>query len=136
MKYNNFVLLEGRLTADVDLKETKNGNKYSRFCLCYNVYRYDKNNKDPNYKGDSVPHYFNIVAWNDIAEFAAELKKGEAIQVRGKLSYSAWTDENNNKHSDVFILAESVINISNAKKTDKVEEISEELENEISEAIF
>lgn len=61
----------GRITADLEMKTSANGNPYVRFDLVENI----------GSKENSRPQYFQICAWSDDAKriVKARAKKGSLI---------------------------------------------------------
>lgn len=69
----NKVILEGRLTADPELKQTPNGVSVCRFSLAWNG------------QGERVD-FFDVVAWRNTAEFVCRnFHKGNGIAIDGHL---------------------------------------------------
>ena len=126
MVFQNLVLLEGRLTSDIELKETSNGKKYAKFSLCYNQ---PKKLDYPNEKGymyDYEPYFFNCIAWNKTAEKISLLKKGNLISLSGKLIFNQWEDNNNVKRTNVSILTYSIKHIEMLKNSNNLPNLQNE----------
>jgi single-strand DNA-binding protein len=71
------VQLAGRLVADPDLKYTPSGKAVCRTRLATN--------------DTKVAQFHDIVAWQGVAETAAEsLRKGAAVTVEGRLQTRTW----------------------------------------------
>ena len=109
MYFQNNTIIEGRICNDIELKKTQSGKSYTRFTVCFNkpkkLSKPDENGKE----WTSIPKFFTVIAWNKTAENTAKnFKKGEPVSVIGELDYSEWTDENNEKHNAVSILAKTV----------------------------
>ena len=73
----------GRITADLEMKTSANGNPYVRFDLVENI----------GSKENSRPQYFQICAWSDDAKriVKARAKKGSLIWVSGSLELETFT---------------------------------------------
>lgn len=86
----NKVVLCGRLTADVELKQTQSGVSVCSFTLAINrKYQAD---------GQQQTDFINCVAWRQTAEFIAKyFKKGSSLCVTGSIQVRDWTDNNNQK---------------------------------------
>lgn len=129
MLYQNHVLIEGRLTKKPEIFETKNGKKYSHFGICFNS---PKKLNEPNDKGfmyDFIPNFFNLTAWNKIAEMASNYNKGETVTISGKLMYNTWEDKDGNKKNGVFILVDSIKKISFGDKKSYENKTEEKIDN-------
>ncbi len=87
----NKVVLAGRLTADIELKQTTAGVSVVTFSLAINRRRaVDK---------ESQTDFINCQAWRQTAEFIAKyFKKGSAICVTGSIQTRSWTDKHGEKH--------------------------------------
>ncbi len=88
MAFNfNRVILGGRLTADVELRQTPQGISVCSFAIAVNR------------KGkDATTDFINCIAWRQTAEFISKyFKKGSSICVAGSLQQRSYTDKNNEK---------------------------------------
>ena len=86
----NKVVLCGRLTADVELKQTQNGIAVATFTLAVN--RRVAQGK-PQETG-----FINCQAWRQTAEFISKyFKKGSALCITGSIQTRTWNDNNNQK---------------------------------------
>lgn len=86
----NKVILGGRLTADVELKQTPQGVSVCQFSIAINR----RTGKEQEQQAD----FINCVAWRNTAEFISKyFKKGSSICVSGSLQVRSWTDGNGNK---------------------------------------
>lgn len=89
----NKVILIGRLTADVDLRQTQNNISTCRFTVAVN--RKYKNEQTGEYDADFV----SCVAWRQTAEFISKyFSKGKMIAIEGTLRTGSYQDKN---HTDV-----------------------------------
>ncbi len=124
MFYQNFVIIEGRICQDVDIKTTSSGHKYCRFTLCYNKVKKIKAEGSNEVKWESGPNYYNVVAWDKKAESCLKIAKGDAVSVIGQLDYSSWQDISGNNRNSVTIIANAVRRLYvESKKTTKDEDI-------------
>lgn len=86
----NKTILGGRLTADVELKQTPSGVAVCSFSIAVNR----KQSKDK----EQVTDFINCVAWRERAEFISKyFKKGSSICVVGQIQTRTWTDNSGNK---------------------------------------
>lgn len=86
----NEVILGGRLTADVEMKQTPNGVAVCNFSLAVNR----KYSKDSEQQTD----FISCQAWRGTAEFIGKyFNKGSAICVTGSIQTRTWTDGNGQK---------------------------------------
>ena len=106
----NNVVLVGRLTADVEVKEIKKDVKVARFTLA--VQRTYKN-EEGNYETD----FIQCNVWNNIADNMKEYcKKGDLIGVKGYLQSSSYEDKEGNKRYVTDVRVEKVTFLSSKKE--------------------
>lgn len=127
----NRVALIGTLVRDIELKETSNGSKYTRFSIA--VSRNFKN-EDGEYTTD----FFNIVAWRKTAEFISNyFHKGSRIAIAGKLQQEVYDDKDGNHRSNIVVVAEDVFIIDKKNKEEQVEKKEEPKEEDpMSDDVF
>lgn len=99
----NKVILIGRLTKDVELRYTQTNNTaVVSFSLAVN-------RKFVKPGEERQADFFNIVAWNKLAENIAKyLSKGKLVAISGRLENRSWDDENGQKHYVTEVIAEEV----------------------------
>lgn len=98
----NKVILGGRLTADVELKQTQSGVSVCSFSLAVNR----KTGKDQEQKTD----FIECQAWRQTAEFIARyFKKGSSLCIVGNIQKRSWKDQNgNNRYATEVIVDEAL----------------------------
>lgn len=97
----NKVILKGRLTSDVELRQTASGVSVARATLAVN-----RNFKDKE-SGEYQTDFISLQAWRNNAEFLAKYTcKGQEILVEGSLQTGKYQDKN---HSDVTHYTTDVI---------------------------
>ena len=95
------VIIQGNITADIELKATTSGTSVCSFNVA--VKRYSK---EP---GAAKVDFFTVVAWQSRAEMIAKhFGKGKPILVCGRLENREWQDKNGNKRVSTEIIAEEV----------------------------
>lgn len=106
----NKVILLGRLTKDVELRYTQTSNTaVSSFSLAVNR-KFTKQGEEQQ------ADFFNIVAWNKLAETSSKyLKKGSPVLVTGRLQNRNWEDEQGQKHYVIEVVAEELDFIESKK---------------------
>lgn len=107
----NKVILLGRLTKDVELRYTQHSNMpVSNFTLAVNR-KFVKEGEERQ------ADFFNIIAWNKMAEATSKyLKKGTQVLITGKLQNRNWDDEQGNKHYVTEVILEEIDFIESIKK--------------------
>jgi single-strand DNA-binding protein len=101
----NRIVMTGNLTADPELRSTRNGMSVCHLRLACNTRR-----KDPatGEWGDK-PNYFNVTVWGAQGENAARyLAKGRPIAIDGRLEWREWENANGEKRQGTEIIADSV----------------------------
>lgn len=82
----NHVMLVGNLTRDPELRYTPQGTAVTRLSLAVNEKFTTRQGGD-----QEKVHYVEAQAWRELAEFAAELKKGDGAFLMGRLVNDSWT---------------------------------------------
>jgi single-strand DNA-binding protein len=82
----NHVMLVGNLTRDPELRYTPQGTAVTRLSLAVN----EKFTTRQGGEQEKV-HYVEAQAWRELAEYAAELKKGDGAFLIGRLVNDSWT---------------------------------------------
>lgn len=101
----NQVVIVGRLVGDVELKETKHGNKKADITLA--VPRSFK-----NFQGEYETDFIRCQLFNEVAKSTVEYcKKGDLIGIRGMLQSYKYEDKNYLK-----VVAEKVSFLSSKNK--------------------
>lgn len=115
----NEVNLIGRITSEVELKQTPNGNMVANFSVATNEQYKDKEGE----KRD-VATFHNLVVWGKLAEIVGEYGgKGSKVFVKGKLQTRAWDDPNGgSKRYKTEILASSIILLDSRGRDEEQEE--------------
>lgn len=93
----NTISIIGRVGQEPECKAFDSGAVLTKFTLANN--QYDSKKKE------DVAHWFNIETFSKLGDY---ITKGKLLAVEGKLRQSAWTDDNDNKKSRVYIFAENV----------------------------
>lgn len=94
----NKVILGGRLTNDVELKQTPAGVSVAQFSLAVNR-SYSKD-------GQQQTDFINCTAWRQTAEFISRyFRKGSSLCIVGNIQTRSWQDQNGQKRyaTDVIV---------------------------------
>lgn len=100
----NGVFVGGRLTADPELRATREGTPVLGFRVACNERR-------KNRQGEWVdePSYFNVVVWGQRGEGLSRiLRKGMQVCVQGKLRWREWAAQDGSKRQAVEVFADEV----------------------------
>ena len=96
----NKVILMGRLTRDVDLRQTPSGVSVARFSIAVNR-RFA--GKDAQQTAD----FINCVAWRQTGEFISRyFHKGSMIAVVGSLQSRSWDDKDGKRQYSTEVSVE------------------------------
>lgn len=99
----NRVTLQGRLTADPELKTLPSGVEVCNFRIAC------QRNFKPKDAKDYPADFFNVTAWRGRAKFVANyFKKGDLILVDGNLQQDRYTDKDGNNRSQIIISADNI----------------------------
>lgn len=98
----NLIIMVGRLTAEPDIKYTKDGNKaIAKFSLAVNR----------RFKQDGQPEadFFNMIAFGKTAEFINKyFHKGMKAVITGELRNNHYTDQKGVKHYSEQIIISTI----------------------------
>jgi single-strand DNA-binding protein len=98
----NKVILGGRLTADVEIKQTPNGVAVCNFSIAVNR-KYSNNSEQQT-------DFINCQAWRGTAEFIGKyFRKGSAICVVGSIQTRSWNDNNGNKRFATEVIVDEAL---------------------------
>ena len=91
----NFVILMGRTTADIELRQTSTGKSVVNFNLAV----------DRQFTKDTTD-FISCTAWEKTAETLSKyVKKGQKIAIWGSLQNREWTDKQGNKRTVTEVVA-------------------------------
>ena len=94
----NKIVIQGRLTRDVELRRTGTGTAVASFTLAV----------DRDF-GDKETDFIECVAWKNTAEFVEKyFSKGRMAIVVGRLQIRNWNDKDRNKRKTAEVVAENV----------------------------
>lgn len=109
----NKVVLVGRISTDLELRQTNNGKSYCRFNLAVN-------------RMNDGTDFIIITVWNKQAENIVQYQsKGSLILVEGSISTGNYTDSDGNIRKTFEVMAQNVQFLGN-KKNNTVDEVSSE----------
>ena len=97
----NHIIIHGRLTQDVELKQTQSGVSVCNFTVAV----------DRSYsKGeDKITDFFTVVCWRGLADMVAKyFTKGKEILVSGEMQSRKWQDNDGNNRVSWEIQANTV----------------------------
>ena len=90
MKFENHVIIEGRLSKKAVLEKTESGKVFAKASVCFNQFKKLEQPNQNGYNYESVPNFFPIKAWEQNAEELFKINVGDAISIIGQLRYSSW----------------------------------------------
>ena len=99
----NQVSLQGRLTADPELRHTQSGTAVASFRVAV-----ERNYKDAE-TGKRQADFFSCVAWRGTGELVAKyFQKGRMILLNGRLQNREYTDRNGTRRYVTEVVTEDV----------------------------
>ena len=114
----NNVVITGRVTRDIDVKQTRGGVTFAPFCVAVNE-RYAN--------GTQETFFVDCVAWRNLAETIAKWTgKGKRLTVTGSLR--TYTDKDDIKRTQVVVDEVDFIDFKEQSQEDR--EVDELLEEE------
>ena len=100
----NQIYLLGNLTRNPELKYTNEGTAIAEMGIAIN-----KRWKDSSGTENSITDFFNVTAWNSLAEnCAGSLKKGDRVIVIGHLNLRTWENREGKKFNIINITADVI----------------------------
>jgi len=89
----NKVILVGNIGRDPEVRYTKAGKAVCNFTLAVQE------------RKDQETEWFNIVAWDKLAEISGEyLKKGSQIYVEGRQKTESWEKDGNTQYKQTIVI--------------------------------
>ena len=104
----NKMVLQGRLTKDVELRRTQSGTAVAGFTVAWSE-KYGENEQKL---------FMPCVAWKGTAEMASRyFSKGQELAVEGKLITRKWQDRDGNNRETIELIVERM-HFCGAKRDD------------------
>jgi single-strand DNA-binding protein len=98
----NKVILMGRLTRDIELRQTPNGLSVTRFSIAVNRRFASKG-------AQQTADFIDCVAWRQTADFIGKyFHKGDMIAVVGSITTDNYTDRNGQKVYRTYVTVDEV----------------------------
>ena len=98
----NKVILMGRLTKDVEMRQTPNGIAVARFAIAVN-------RRFKNANGEYDVDFINCIAWRKTGEFISRyFQKGSMIAVVGSIQTRSWDGNDGKKHYATEVIVDEV----------------------------
>lgn len=112
----NKVVLMGRLTADPELRKTKQGTSVAAFTLAVDR-SYSKQGEQ------AQADFFDCVAWTGTAEFVSRyFAKGQRMAVSGRLQTRNWEDNDGKKRKATEVVVEEA-HFADSKKGEQEDKL-------------
>lgn len=104
MKSNNYLMLEGRLTRDLEVRQGKEGYVFGTTAIAVNDgYR---NNNGEWVNRDTM--FVDVLVQGEKANYLKDVfKKGRAVNLRGELRVSNYIGKDNQKRQSISIKVDS-----------------------------
>jgi single-strand DNA-binding protein len=110
----NKVILGGRLTSDVELKQTQSGISVCSFSIAVNR-RFQR-------EGEQNTDFINCQAWRNTAEFISKyFSKGSSICVVGSIQTRSWTDNSGQKRYATEVVVDEAMFVDSKNDTQQAE---------------
>lgn len=104
----NKVVLAGRVTADIELKQTSSGIAVVSFTIAVNR-RYVSKSADGQ-QSQPQADFINVTAWRNTAQFISNyFHKGSPICVTGSIQTRTWQDQNGQKRYVTEVVADEAM---------------------------
>ena len=100
----NKVMLVGRLTRDIEVRNTSSGQTVAGMSMATNRFWKDKNGQ----RQDQT-EFHNVVLWGRLAEIAGQyLTKGQEVYIEGRLQTRKYTAKDGTERRVTEIVAENM----------------------------
>ncbi len=111
----NKVILGGRITKDVELKQTTAGVAVVSFSIAVN--------RKHVANGQQTADFLDVTAWRQTAEFISRyFRKGSSICIVGSLQTRSWEDKNGNKRTVTEVVADEAMFVDSKSDADPANE--------------
>ena len=112
----NVIALTGNLCRDLELRVSQTGKK-----ILENTIGVSKEKK--NAQGEYESDFIKLVLFDGSAEYLSKYaKKGDKIEVIGKLRVDPYTDKEGNYRTDTYVIVDKV-KILNSRKVEPKDEV-------------
>lgn len=113
----NRICLTGNMVKDIKVEYTNNNKGYVRNTIAV---RKDKKDNEGNYESD----FIDFVVFEKKADYLNQYaKKGDKIEIEGKLRVDSWKDDNGEHHTRTYVVGDKInILTSRPKEPKEVEE--------------
>lgn len=100
------ITIVGNLTADPELRTTRNGGTVANFSIAATPRVFDKQS---NQWVDGDALFLRCTAWRDLATHCAQsLAKGMRVIAQGRLTQHSWEDEQHQKRTSVELQVDEI----------------------------
>lgn len=100
------ITIVGNLTADPELKSTRNGRSVAGFTIASTPRTFDRQS---NQWVDGDALFLRCTVWSDLAEHCAQsLAKGMRVIAQGRLTQHSWEDEQHQKRSSMELQVDEI----------------------------
>lgn len=101
----NKVQIIGRITQDIELRQTPNGQSVTTLSIATN-----RNWTDGQGMKQEQAEFHNVVLWTKLAEIASQyLAKGRKVYIEGRLQTRSWEAQDGSKRYRTEIIGENMI---------------------------
>ena len=122
----NTVQITGNLGADPRLRTTESGNQVCNLRVASNEYAGKDDAGQPRYHTE----WHTVVVWNQLAEFATKLEKGDGVYIEGALRTRSYDDRDGHKRTVTEIRATRIQRTTGGSNGDDAHEAVEAVAEE------
>jgi len=134
-RMKNLIILIGNAGQEPEIRKLENGTSVAKVSLATKESWKDKNG---NWKDETQWHTLQL--WRDLADRAANIKKGSLVYVEGKVTYRKYTDKDGveRNQTDIVVSSFRVLDKKegNATPVDVPNEGRNEPDNDFSDLAF
>lgn len=108
----NKVMIIGNLGRDPEMRYLQNGTPVTTFSVAAS-----RRWRDQNGDLQEETEWFNVVAWNKLAEVCAQLlTKGAKVYVEGRLRTRSWEGQDGQKHYRTEVVGQTMTLLSSPRR--------------------
>ena len=132
MKSNNFLMLEGRLTRDLEVKQSDKGFTFGRTALAVNDSYKDSNGQWVNRE----TMFVDVLVSGERANYLKDVfKKGRLVNLRGELRAGSYLGKDGQKRLSVSIKVDSYSLVEIVKRDNTQNQQNNTYQNFVNETV-
>ena len=116
--HKNKVEIEGNLLADPEYKTFDSGSRVANLRVASDQFYGKHEGPEGKAEWNKATAYVSVEAWNEEADKASKLKKGDLVSVKGKIQTKSWEHEGKKSYM-TYIRGTEVNRLERERKTEQ-----------------